>query len=258
MSQSKYSDVKAVLLAAGLGTRLRPLTDSVPKCLLPICGKPLLQYWFENLAAAGIGEVLVNTHWLAEQVEVFVAGWNSSKLKVTTFHEPVLLGTAGTIVACRAWWEGASEVLILYADNFTTVQLEDVLKFHRFHDLPFTLGIFETDEPWRCGIVVLDHKGVVIDFVEKPENPRANLASGGIYVADPAILKEILDWNHRSGEPYDLGRHVLPRLIGRMMAYRLQGLLLDIGTPESYRHTQEICRRRASQWVYSPAITLND
>jgi len=240
-----YSHVKAVLLAAGLGTRLRPLTNSVPKCLLPIGSKPLLQYWFENLVAAGVGEVLVNTHWLHEKVEAFVADWDNSNLKVTTFHEPVLLGTAGTILANQEWWEEASELLILYADNFTTVRLEDVLKFHRSHDLPFTLGIFETDEPQRCGIVDLDHDGVVIDFVEKPENPRTNLAAGGIYVADPGLLKEILDWNRNPAEPYDLGSHVLPRLVGRMMAYRLQGLLLDIGTPESYCRAQEIFEKRA-------------
>lgn len=240
MSRSDYSHVKAVLLAAGLGTRLRPLTSSVPKCLLPIGGKPLLQYWFENVVAAGVEDVLVNTHWLADRVEAFIAGWNNSQLKVTTFHEPVLLGTAGTILASQEWWEEASELLILYADTFTTVRLEDVLKFHRSHDLPFTLGIFETDEPQRCGIVDLDHDGVVIDFVEKPENPRTNLAAGGIYVADPGFLKEVLDWNWNFTEPYDLGYHVLPRLIGRMMAYRLQGLLLDIGTPESYQYAQEI------------------
>lgn len=245
MGRPIYSDVRAILLAAGLGTRLRPLTNSMPKCLLPIGGKPLLQYWFENLIAAHVREVLVNTHWLHAKVESFIAGWDNSGLKVTTFHEPVLLGSAGTILATREWWEDAFELLILYADNFTTVRLEDVLRFHRSHDLPFTLGIFETDEPQRCGIVELDEKGVVVDFVEKPGNPRTNLAAGGVYVADPAILREALDWNLNSGEPYDLGRHVLPRLVGCMMAYRLQGLMLDIGTPESYQHAQEICRRRA-------------
>jgi mannose-1-phosphate guanylyltransferase len=240
MTCSDYSRVKAILLAAGPGTRLRPLTNSIPKCLLPIGGKPLLQYWFEKLVAAGVREVLVNTHWLHEKVEAFIATWDNSNLKVAIFYEPMLLGTAGTIMANRAFWEEASELLILYADNFTTVRLEDILKFHRSHNFPFTLGVFETDEPQRCGIVVLDPKGVVIEFIEKPKNPRTNLAAGGIYVANPGFLKEVLDWNWNFTEPYDLGYHVLPRLVGRMMAYRLQGLLLDIGIPESYQYAQEI------------------
>lgn len=246
MSEPNYSDVKAVLLAAGLGTRLRPLTNSMSKCLLPIGGKPLLQYWFENLIAARVREVLVNTHWLHEKVESFIADWDNRSLKVTIFHEPALLGSAGTILATREWWEDASELLILYADNFTTVRLEDVLRFHRSHDLPFTLGIFETDEPQRCGIVELDEEGMVVDFVEKPEKPRTNLAAAGIYMAAPCIMKQVLDWDLNSGEPYDLGRDVLPHLVGRMMAYRLEGLLLDIGTPEAYRYAQEISGGRQS------------
>jgi mannose-1-phosphate guanylyltransferase len=243
MNQPNYGEVKAILLAAGLGTRLRPLTDTTPKCLLPVRGKPLLQYWFENLVAAGVPEVLVNTHWLDEHVDAFVAGRESRQLKITTFREPILLGTAGTILANRAWWSNASEVLIIYADNFTNVRIADILRFHRSHDLPFTLGAFETEEPHRCGIVDLDQAGTVVDFVEKPQNPRTNLAAAGLYVADPVLLNQVLARDAKSGGTYDLGRHVLPQLVGRMRAYHLQGAFLDIGTPESYRQAQLIAAR---------------
>jgi len=237
-------NIKAILLAAGLGLRLRPFTKIKPKCLLPIGGKPLLQYWLENLSKTCIREVLVNTHWLAEQVEGFIAEWNSdlkNKLRVITFHEPELLGSAGTILACQQWWENASELLIIYADNFTMEKIDDILIFHQFHNFPFTVGIFETEEPERCGIVSLNDYGLIVDFVEKPINPKTNLASAGIYVADTDILKNVLECNEKFNRPYDLGHHVLPKLTGRMMAYRLKSFLIDIGTPESYMRAQKIC-----------------
>ncbi len=231
--------VKAVVLGAGLGTRLRPLTDATPKCLLPIGGKPLLQIWLEQVQAAGVGEVLVNTHWLHEQVSTFLRSWPAGGMKVETFFEPQLLGSAGTLYANRSWAEDASEILILYADNLTTVDLRDVLSFHHNHELPFSLGVFRTPFPERCGIVQVNDDGVVLEFVEKPSAPRSNLAAGGVYVADPSFFRE-LPAPPAGGQPYDLGSHVLPGMAGRMKIFPIEGLLIDIGTPESYQEAQRV------------------
>ena len=90
--------MRAMLLAAGYGTRLRPLTNSIPKCLVPINGKPLLQIWLERLTAADIGPFVINTHHLAEQVRAFIAA-SPYRNEVTLVHEPELCGTAGTLIA---------------------------------------------------------------------------------------------------------------------------------------------------------------
>jgi len=94
---------KAFLMAAGLGTRLQPLTDKIPKCLLPIGEMPLLQIWFELLSQHGVDQVLVNTHWQHKKVEQFLESWENTSLKAMSYYEPELLGSAGTIFINREW-----------------------------------------------------------------------------------------------------------------------------------------------------------
>ena len=231
---------KAFLLAAGTGRRLAPLTDIEPKCLLPVRGVPLLALWLESLEAAGVREASLNTHWLPHRVNDFLATWDHLRVNVRVTHEPVLLGSAGTIVANRDWAEDASEALILYADNLSDVRLSALLDFHRSHSMGLTIGVFRSDEPERCGIVETDEQQTVIGFVEKPEVPRSNLAAAGMYVADPAILRELGPWDVKKDGPYDLGKHVLPRFIGRMKAFEAPGIVLDIGTFASYLKAQTL------------------
>lgn len=232
--------MKAFLLAAGLGTRLRPLTNDVPKCLLPIGGKPLLQIWLEQMQSHGVDEVLINTHWLSEKVDDFLKGWNSSRMKVIAFHEPVLLGSAGTLKANERWTADGEPFFILYGDNYTCVNLSEIAAFHREHGLPFTLGIFRTKNPERCGIAELTGDGTVKSFVEKPEVPRTDLAAAGIYVADGRIFDYFPAGVPGPSEPLDLGFHIIPRLVGKMKAYLIRESLLDIGTPEAYEMAQKI------------------
>ena len=227
--------IKAFLLAGGLGTRLRPLTDATPKCLLPIHGKPLLQHWMENLAAAGVSEALVNTHWLSGQVEAFLADFQVPGLTVKVFHEPELLGSAGTLAANADWAMDASAVAIIYADNYTDSRVSELLDYHFSQSLPFTLGVFRTPHPERCGIVEVDETGVVTSFVEKPAQPRSNLAAGGMYITDPATLMNIKAMAKDHPIPFELGFHVLPSLVGRMRICHLSENLIDIGTIGNYK-----------------------
>src|SRR6516165_6877327 len=124
--------VNALVLAAGLGTRLRPLTDTIPKCLVPIAGKPLLDYWVDALATAAVVEARVNTHTLPDQMRGFIDGVNrSGRLHLRETYEPTLLGSAGTIAANPDLADGADDVIIIYADNFSDVDLGRLLAFHR-------------------------------------------------------------------------------------------------------------------------------
>ncbi len=230
--------MKAFLLSAGLGSRMGELTKSVPKCLLPIGGMPLLEIWLKLLEHHRIREVLINTHWLSEKVEQYIYKRKKldkkNKLKINLTHESNLLGSAGTIWNNKNWIEDGEPFLILYADNLTNVNLTKMWQYHDSHGKEMTIGVFNTDLPKKCGIVNVDKDNTVIKFVEKPENPTTNLAAAGVYLTDKRILKyyaKELDYN----KTLDLGFHVLPKMVNKMKAYLLNDILIDIGTPNSYK-----------------------
>ena len=224
--------MKAFLLAAGHGTRMRPLTDSVPKCLLPIRGVPILQIWLDLCQRHGIDEILINIHAHANAVREFLEK-SSNAVKVSISEETLLLGSAGTLRANRQWLGSDSAFWVFYADVLTTANLAAILHLHMARSQVATLGVCEVPDPKRCGIVTLDQHDIVREFVEKPEVPSSCLAFSGIMVGTPALFEFI-----PSPAPVDIGFHVLPRLAGRMAAYRISDYLLDIGTPENYRSAQ--------------------
>jgi D,D-heptose 1,7-bisphosphate phosphatase len=220
---------KALLLAAELGTRLRPLIDSVPKCLIPIGGKPLLDIWIERLTECGIREAAINTHALAERIRVHIAEVNAKNdIHLVEAFEPVLLGSAGTVTANADLANDVDEVVIIYADNFSNIDLRPLIAFHRLHTDPLTMVLFRASNPSACGIAELDEDGRIISFVEKPKTPASNLANAGLYVVDAATYREIAKMR-----AFDLGFDVLPRFVGRMRGWTWGGYCLDIGTHES-------------------------
>jgi mannose-1-phosphate guanylyltransferase len=225
--------MKAFLLAGGVGSRLRPLTNNTPKCLLPVQGTPMLQIWFALCSRYGIDEVLINLHAHGKTVRKFVEGQGYGP-KVRLFEETSLLGSAGTILANRDWVAREKAFWIFYADVLTTTNFEQMLAFHNRKNQLATLGVYEVPDPSRCGIVQLDECGLVRDFIEKPKAPVGRLAFSGLMLAKPAIINSIPD-----NRPADLGFHVLPRLAGQMAAYKIDEFLLDIGTLETYQKAQE-------------------
>ncbi len=227
--------LKAFLLVAGRGERLRPLTDTTPKCLLPINGTPMLQIWLEHLEYSGIEEVLVNTHWLHEQVRDFAEQWSAGHkhLKIVLYHEPMLLGSAGTLLANRQW-AGQGPFFIIYGDNLTRFDLRKMLAFHKKKRQPLTIRVYKGADPYRAGIVCLDENDIVIDFEEKPEKPGSGLGAGGIYIADSRIFDYYPEQTAGGrGAALDLSYDILPRMAGRMAAYDSGEFSMDIGTPEA-------------------------
>jgi len=220
---------KAFLLAAGLGTRLRPLTDHTPKCLVPIKGKPLLEIWLHFCEQWGIQEVLINTHHLSPMVEAWAAA-QSSGTRIQLSYEESLLGSAGTIAANRDFIGSAKDFYVFYADNLVSVDLEALRSLHFRHDGVLTLGLFHCSQPRQCGIVTLDSEQRVVAFEEKPAQPKSDLANAGVFIA----RRELLDFLPASGFS-DFGRNILPKLVGRMRGHVLNGYLLDIGTLENYQ-----------------------
>jgi mannose-1-phosphate guanylyltransferase len=221
--------LKAFLLAAGVGSRLGEITADTPKCLVPINGKPLLDYWFDSFKLAGIDEILINLHYLPEKVIAHLKQLPNN-FQVKPFYEETLLGSAGTIR--KAWdFVGKDESFyIVYADNFAEVNLRKLYEFHIAKQNPvLTLLAYPTDEPQRCGILELDKNDKVISFEEKPKFPRSNFANAGIHVAS----RELIDFIPEK-LPADLGFHVLPNLVGKMYGYVTDEYIQDIGTPEAY------------------------
>jgi mannose-1-phosphate guanylyltransferase len=217
--------MKAFLLTAGLGTRLHPITITLPKCLVPIAGKPLINWWFESMQKAGVTEVLINLHHLPDMVMAHVNALDTS-IKVKFSYEPVLLGSAGTLVANKNFVEGEKSFFIFYGDNLTNSSLSGLYDFHTSQPHNFTMALFETNDPKNCGIVSLDNYGSVVDFEEKPAHPVSNLANAGLYVASPAVI-EMIDSAKTSA---DIGFDLLPLLIGKMSGYKINDYLIDIGT----------------------------
>lgn len=228
----------AYLLAAGKGTRLKPYTDTHPKCLIPIHGVPLLQIWIELLERHGVRQVLINTHHHAEQVQAFLSEFQQhTRVVLHSVFEPRLLGSAGTIRQNRDFVAGQEDFIIAYADNLTNLDLTKMIDFHHnFRSMGgvLTMGLIRAPDPRACGIASVDATSRITRFVEKPPNPESDLANGGVYVAN----RELFDFFPRPEEGatdvLDLGHHILPLLTDRMYGYEIDAYLRDIGTPQAY------------------------
>ena len=231
--------MKAFLLAAGLGTRLRPITDTVPKCMLVIDGRPLLDIWLDAFDRAGVDEVLVNLHHLPEVISDHLAARNAPP-EVRTFYEPTLLGSAGTLLANRQWINGDDFFLACNADNLTDFDLRSLVAAHREHKAIATMAIFHSENPSAGGVVELDASSTIIGFAEKPREPVSDLVNAGIYAFQPSVLDEV-----DSTAPRDIGYDLLPRLVGRARAVPVEGYFRDVGTVADYRRAREEWPARA-------------
>jgi mannose-1-phosphate guanylyltransferase len=233
--------VKAFLLAAGVGSRLRPITDTIPKCMVTIDGRPMLDIWLDALDRAGVDEVLVNLHHLPDVVRRHLDD-RVGPPAVRVFLEPELLGSAGTLAANRAWIGADEMFLACYADNLTDFDLRSLVMAHQGQDSVATLAVFHSEHPSTGGVVEVDRSGTMTSFTEKPRNPVSDLVNAGMYAFRPSVLDEIGD-----PPPRDIGYHLLPRLIGRAKVVPVKGYLRDIGTMAAYQQAQREWPARAQR-----------
>jgi mannose-1-phosphate guanylyltransferase len=225
--------MKAFLLAAGNGTRLRPITDNIPKCLVPIKGMPMLAIWLELSKTLGITELLINLHAHTGVVRTFLQQCGECGVRVHVAEEEKLLGSAGTLRANRKWVEGEDLFWVFYADVLHRANLRAMLRLHRQRGLAATLGVYEVPDPSRCGIVTTNSQGVIENFVEKPTHPASNLAFSGLMIGTREVLDLIPE-----DVPADIGFHLLPKLKGQMLAFPIRDYLIDIGTLDNYQRAQ--------------------
>ena len=225
--------MRALLLAAGLGTRLQPITDLVPKCMVPIGGRPLIGIWLDKLFQVGVKDVLINTHYHHEMVERYISDYYNAD-NVTTVYESKLLGTAGTLLKNLNFF-GSEDALLIHADNYCLESLDRLILAHRLRPARClcTMMTFRTPDPASCGIVEVDEQSVVRKFHEKVEDPPGNLANCAIYILSSEMLKIL---GARFAAARDFSLDVIPYFIGYIYIYETVEAFIDIGTPERY-HT---------------------
>ncbi len=230
--------MRAVLLAAGRGTRLAELTTSVPKILVEIAGEPLLWRQLRYLAGQGVREVAMNVHHLADRVEEYLAG-ASLPLPVHVFEEAELLGTAGALLPMRRLL--TEPFVLLYGDVVTDMDLGALLGDLRGMA---TLSYYMSTETESKGVLELDERDRIVAFVEKPDPPRRKGAiNAGVYALDPSILRVI-------PERGDFGYDVWPQLLrdGRLHGHRVGAYVADVGTLDALRQVEADIRANIFAW----------
>lgn len=235
--------MKALILAAGKGTRIGYLTQHCPKPMLPIQGRPLLAYALDWLRAYGVREIALNLHYLPAVITDYFGDGAAYELALTYSYEAELLGTAGAAKQLAAFLD--EPFVVLYGDVLTNVDLGRLVDFHRQSRTKaggsvLTMALYHVPNPTECGLVELDSQGRILRFVEKPPADAVftDLASAGILVCEPEIFQYI-----PADTPFDFGRDLLPRLLDAGLP--LFGLeidnheyVIDIGTPAGYERAQ--------------------
>lgn len=238
--------VNALILAAGEGTRLRPLTLTCPKPMLYVGDAPLLAYLLRWLRGQDVMDVAINLHYQPRVITEYVGDGGRFGVKATYSVENPILGSAGAMR--RLQWYLRSTFLVVYGDMLLDLDLAPLLELHRHSGAQMTMGLMRTDDPASKGIAELGGDGRVLRFVEKPVPGEidGDLASAGVYIIQSAAL-EMVQPNACS----DIGRDLVPRLLrdGRpVFGSLLDGYLLDIGTHESYRTAQDDVARLGRYW----------
>ena len=225
--------MRALLLAAGLGTRLRPITDEVPKCLVTIRGRPLLDIWCESLISAGVEKILVNLHYKSDQVLSHLAKANYQRFVETVF-EPELLGTAGTLIKNRNFF-GEKNAVLVHADNYSEASISSIIDAHslRPSGCELTMLAFRTKTPESCGILEIDENKVLMNMYEKSRENHGNLANAAFYVISKDVIKNL-------SNEIDFSTQVIPKYFRKIFVIETNQIYIDIGTPESYQLAQEI------------------
>jgi mannose-1-phosphate guanylyltransferase/phosphomannomutase len=241
--------MKGMILAAGEGKRLRPLTDDMPKPMLPLAGKPLLEHIINHLRDCGVTDLAINLHHLPAAVMDYFGDGSRWDVNLRYSVEDRLLGSAGGVKRLQSFFDDT--FLVYYGDVFTGADLGPMIALHRRHKVLATMALYQVPDPWNRGIVALDDRQIITKFVEKPARERvfSDLANAGIYVLEPDVLQWI-----PSGQPHDFGHDVFPALLAaatRVAGYIIKDTLIDIGLPEKYQQAN----RLASQMIGSASIS---
>ncbi|MEA3199355.1 MAG: mannose-phosphate guanylyltransferase [Thermoplasmata archaeon] len=222
--------MKAVVMAGGEGTRLRPLTLDVPKPFLRVAGKPAIEYALDALVAAGVQDIIVTTFYKPERLIQHLAGGARLKARIFYSVEDEAMGTAGGVAKCAPLL-GDDTVIVLSGDVIADVNVRALVDAHKRSGAVATMALTTVDNPTEFGIVGLDETGRIVRFKEKPkaEEVFSNLVNAGIYVLSPEALREV-----PQGQTFDFSKQLFPKLLEsgrRLQGVPLEGFWMDVGRP---------------------------
>ena len=233
--------MRAMILAAGLGTRLRPLTNTIPKPLLPVGGTPLIVWNLLLLKRHGFRQVVINLHHLGPMIEQALGTGSKFGIRIIYSHEPVILGTGGGIKQAEPHFSG-EPVLILNGDTLAELDLEALCDFHRTRNAAATLALREDSDAARWGLVEVGDEGQILRITGKGLVGSASAAArmfAGIHILHPRLLRDV---------PKGVASSIIDpyvRAIERgepVLGYDLQGYWSDVGTADRYTQAEQDVR----------------
>ncbi|MGD6803969.1 sugar phosphate nucleotidyltransferase [Rossellomorea vietnamensis] len=229
--------MKGVILAGGRGTRLKPYTLSIPKPMVTIMNKPILEYNIDLLKDNGISSIMVTTCYKAEKILEYFGDGSKLGVSITYLQEELPLGTAGGVFGSSDFLDEA--FVVISGDAFTSLSLQDAIQFHQQNDSLLTIVGKELDSPQGYGICKTDSKGRLIEFIEKPRLGQidSNLVNTGIYIVQPELLRK-----YRFEGRTDFSRDVFPLMLAEqedIFVFRTKDYWRDIGSPEEYKLARE-------------------
>ncbi|CAG9466737.1 unnamed protein product [Pedinophyceae sp. YPF-701] len=225
--------MKALILVGGYGTRLRPLTLSVPKPLVEFANVPMVVHQIQALKEAGVDEVVLAINYRPDVMADFIKEWEGKlNIKISVSKEDEPMGTAGPLaIAAKTLDDGSGDpFFVLNSDVICDYPLRDMLNFHKQSGAEGTILVTRVEDPSKYGVVVMDGKGKIDRFVEKPKEFVGDKINAGIYCISPECLKRI------PMKPTSIEREVFPAVAAdnKLFAFTLPGYWMDVGQPKDY------------------------
>ncbi len=238
--------MRAMVICAGEGTRLRPLTQSLPKPLVPVANRPVLEYTLLNLKKHGITDVIINLSHSNKKVQEYFKDGSSLGLQLFYSFEKELLGTAGGVKNAEHYFLSDSDpnVLVVSGDNLTDIDFSNLIQFHNKKKSDFSIAVTAVDSRFEYGVTLFGKDARIEKFLEKPTwgDIFCNTVNSGIYIFKKEILKEI-----PKNRFYDFGHDLLPKLLLKKKAlygYKFDAYWTDIGTLAEYKKSQAMVLNR--------------
>ena len=230
--------MKAMVLAAGLGTRLRPLTDNTPKCLMPLAGRPLIDWTLLWLREAGVKDCVINLHYLPDKVKDFLGDGSQYGIRIHFSFEPELLGTAGAVKKVADFF--AQPFYVIYSDNFSRWDIRKLKSEFDSRETNAVVAIHRREDVTQSGMIELDGDNRIIRLVEKPkpEEVTSHYVSAGFFYLDPKVLDYVPE-----NKFWDFGFHVFPDMLQageKIYAVKMDSPIIGIDTIEAYHRANEL------------------
>ena len=225
--------MNGLILAAGKGTRLMPITKEIPKCLVEVKGEKMIDQWIRHMRNANCKKIFINTHYMSEKVKNYIEKKGGTSEGIEILHETKLLGTAGTILENIEKFKN-DDLLVAHCDNYYTGDIKKIKCAHleREKGCLLTIMTFKTEDPKTCGIFKLNEEGKIIKYWEKNIYAEGNIANSAVYIIDTYFMK----WMKETISCcFEFTNDVLPLVLDQTQTVQCDGILMDIGTPESLR-----------------------